>query len=136
MKKKTIVFDFDGVIHKGYDGWRDGSIYGEIDIELIDYIKTLMKDFYIVISSNRPAVQIVDYMTDLDLGIEFEVFNKDMGENMYWTKDDVIGVTNQKAVGVLYVDDRGYRYIDKRQLADFMEYMFGYAVEETDAETN
>lgn len=31
MSKKTIVFDFDGVIHKGYKGWKDGSIYGEID---------------------------------------------------------------------------------------------------------
>ena len=31
MARKTIVFDFDGVIHKGYDGWRDGSIYGELD---------------------------------------------------------------------------------------------------------
>lgn len=52
MKKKTIVFDFDGVIHIGYNGWKDGSIYGGIDTNLIDYIKILMKDYYIVISSN------------------------------------------------------------------------------------
>ena len=29
---------------------------------------------------------------------------------MYLQKDDVIGVTNEKAVGVIYIDDRGYRY--------------------------
>ena len=29
---------------------------------------------------------------------------------MYWNKDNVVGVTNEKAVGVLYVDDRGFRY--------------------------
>lgn len=29
---------------------------------------------------------------------------------MYWNEDDVVGVTNEKAVGVLYIDDRGYRY--------------------------
>ena len=34
MAKKTIVFDFDGVIHKGYKGWKDGSIYGQIDYDL------------------------------------------------------------------------------------------------------
>ena len=106
MSKKTLVFDFDGVIHKGYEGWKDGSIYGKIDFSLLAYIKELMKDYYIVISSNRPSIQIVDYMTGLDCGIEFEVFEKDLKNNMYWNKDNVIGVTNEKAVGILYIDDR------------------------------
>ena len=121
MKKKTIVFDFDGVIHKGYNGWKDGSIYGGIDTNLIDYIKILMKDYYIVISSNRPAEQIVEFMNELNLGVKFEVFKKDLKENMYWSKDDVIGVTNEKAVGILYIDDRGYRYIGLDDLQKFME---------------
>lgn len=121
MSKKTLVFDFDGVIHKGYEGWKDGSIYGKIDFSLLAYIKELMKDYYIVISSNRPAIQIVDYMTGLDCGIEFEVFDKDLKDNMYWGKDNVIGVTNEKAVGILYIDDRGYRYRDLENLQKFME---------------
>lgn len=114
--KKTIVFDFDGVIHKGYEGWKDGSIYGEIDYKLLNYIKELMQDYYIVISSNRPAEQIVDFINkDCNNPLDFEVFKKDMKSNMYWNKDDVVGVTNEKAVGILYIDDRGYRYtnIDK-----------------------
>lgn len=122
MSKKTIVFDFDGVIHKGYKGWKDGSIYGEIDFELLEYIKELLKDYYIVISSNRPAKQIVDYMNLIDTDLKFELFKKDMKENMYWNKDDVIGVTNEKAVGVLYVDDRGFRYEKLSDLKEFMEY--------------
>ena len=64
--KKTIVFDFDGVIHKGYKGWKDGSIYGEIDYELLDYIKELMQEHYIVISSNRSSEQIVKFMNELN----------------------------------------------------------------------
>ena len=112
MSKKTLVFDFDGVIHKGYEGWKDGSIYGKIDFSLLAYIKELIKDYYIVISSNRPAIQIVDYMTGLDCGIEFEVFEKDLKDNMYWNKDNVIGVTNEKAVGILYIDDRAFEYHD------------------------
>lgn len=114
--KKTIVFDFDGVIHKGYEGWKDGSIYGEIDYKLLNYIKELMQDYYIVISSNRPAEQIVDFINkDCNNPLDFEVFKKDMKSNMYWNKDNVVGVTNEKAVGILYIDDRGYRYtnIDK-----------------------
>ena len=39
-----------------------------------------------------------------------EVFEKDLKNNMYWNKDNVIGVTNEKAVGILYIDDRGFEY--------------------------
>lgn len=118
--KKTIVFDFDGVIHKGYKGWKDGNIYGEIDFELLNYMKDLMNNYYVVISSNRPAAQIADYLTDLDIGIEFEVFKKDLDKNMYWNKENVIGITNEKAVGILYIDDRGYRYNNLENLKKFM----------------
>lgn len=123
--KKTIVFDFDGVIHKGYKGWKDGSIYGEIDFELLNYMKDLMNNYYVVISSNRPAVQIADYLTDLDIGIEFEVFKKDLDKNMYWNKENVIGITNEKAVGILYIDDRGYRYSNLEDLKKFMSDLEG-----------
>lgn len=111
MSKKTIVFDFDGVIHLGYEGWKDGSIYGEINYGLLWYIKELLNDYYVVISSNRPAEQIVNFLNkDGNNPLDLEVFKKDMGGNMYWTKDCVVGVTNEKAVGILYIDDRGFRY--------------------------
>lgn len=111
MNKKTIVFDFDGVIHKGYKGYRDGSIYGEIDCKLIDYIQELLKDYYVVVSSNRPAEQIVDFMNNVFVNpLKWDLFKKDMQGNMYWNKDNVVGVTNEKAVGIIYIDDRGYRY--------------------------
>lgn len=119
MSKKTIVFDFDGVIHKGYKGWKDGSIYGDIDYNLLYYIKELMKDYYVVISSNRPAEQIVDFLNkDCNNPLDFEVFKKDMQGNMYWNKDNVVGVTNEKAVGIIYIDDRGYRYKGLTDLID------------------
>ena len=110
---KTIVFDFDGVIHTGYNGWKDGSIYGEIDTNIIDYIKILMKDYYVVISSNRPAKQIVEHMKKLDLGVEFEIFNKDLDKNMYWNKKGI--------VGILYIDDRSYRYSNLEELKMFID---------------
>ena len=113
MGKKTIVFDFDGVIHLGYEGWKDGTIYGTINWRLLDYIEELLEDYYVVISTNRPAQQIVDYFEKIKENIEplkFEVFKKDLDKNMYWNKDNVIGVTNEKAVGILYIDDRGFRY--------------------------
>lgn len=121
MGKKTIVFDFDGVIHKGYKGWRDGSIYGEIDNELLDYVKELMEDYLIVISSNRPAEQIVNRLNEERKDMQFEIFKKDMKDHMYWNKDKIVGVTNEKAVGILYVDDRGFRYEKLGDLKEFIK---------------
>jgi len=107
---KTIVFDFDNVIHTGYDGYKDGSIYGKIDLELIEYIKLLMKNYCVVISTCRPANQIVDYMNNLDLGVKFELFKRDFDKNLYWKKENVIGVSNEKVPGIMYIDDKGYKY--------------------------
>ena len=119
MSKKTIVFDFDGVIHVGYKGWKDGSIYGQIDYELLWYIKELMKDYYVVISSNRPAEQIANFLNkDGNNPLDFEVFKKDMQGTMYWNKDNIVGVTNEKAVGILYIDDRGFRYNNNKTTAE------------------
>ena len=89
-----------------------------------------MNDYYIVISSNRPAEQIVDYMNDLDCGIDFELFEKDLENNMYWNKDNIIGVTNEKAVGILYVDDRGFRYHNLEELREFLEIKDEFNIEE------
>lgn len=110
--RKTVVFDFDGVIHKGYKGYKNGSIYGEIDDNLLDFIKDLMNDFYIVVSSNRDADQIVDFMNRYQNKISFKRFDKDKN-NLYWKDKNAVGVTNQKAIGILYIDDRGYRYNSK-----------------------
>ena len=91
MGKKTIVFDFDGVIHKGYKGYKDGSIYGQIDYDLLYYISELLIEYYVVVSSNRPAEQIVEFLNhDPNNPLDFEVFKKDIQENMYWNKDNVV----------------------------------------------
>lgn len=120
MSKKTIVFDFDGVIHKNYNGYKDGTIYGEIDLQIINLIKEILKTHYVVISSNRSAEQIVNHLNKLNLGVKFEVFKKDMEVNMYWNKGDVVGVTNEKAIGIMYIDDRGYRYTSNGDLINFL----------------
>lgn len=121
--KKTIVFDFDGVIHKGYKGYKNGSIYGVIDYDLMEFIYKLMERYYVVISSNRPAEQIVNFMNnDRNIKRNFEIFKKDLQGNMYWNKDNIIGVTNEKAIGILYIDDRGYRYTGLDDLKEFIEF--------------
>lgn len=106
---KTIVFDFDGVIHKGYNGWKDGSIYGKIDYDLLTFIKfKLLPKYYVAISSNRPAQQIVEFMNNIfGEALKFELKDE---KDLFWSKKDIIGVSNKKIAGIIYIDDRGYKY--------------------------
>ena len=118
--KQTIVFDFDGVIHKGYDGWRNGSIYGEIDNDLVDYMWELSFKYNIVISSCRPSKQIVDFMNEYCIHtgcpLRFAVT-----EDMFWHEDKIVGVTNRKPAGAIYIDDRGYKYTGMYDFVKMME---------------
>ena len=56
MENKTVVFDFDGVIHKYSKGWQDGSIYDEPVEGIKDIIDKLRKSGYqVVVVSTRTA---------------------------------------------------------------------------------
>ena len=124
--RKTIVFDFDGVIHEGYEGWKDGSIYGNINYKLLDFMKELLQGYYVVISSCRPAEQIVNFMNELNYNnLKFEKY-----DDLYWNNKNVIGVTNRKAVGILYIDDRAYRYDAKKDVRDNIENIFAVLIKQ------
>lgn len=103
--RKTIAFDFDGVIHKYSKGWQDGSIYDTIDFELLNFMKELLKNYNIVIYSTRDPEQITNYLNELGI-MKFETFN-----STFWDKKNVIGVTNTKPAAILYIDDRALEYM-------------------------
>ena len=50
-----------------------------------------------------------------------KLFKKDLNKNMYWNKDNIIGVTNEKAVGILYVDDRDFLYNNLDDLKNLLK---------------
>lgn len=112
-QRRALAFDFDGVIHIGYDGWRDGTIYGTIDHELMAYIAQLMSAYDIIISSTRPAAQIAQFLTAH--GYKACPF-----EGIFWHSADTIGVTNLKPAAVAYIDDRAVRYTGMAQLKEFL----------------
>lgn len=103
--KQTVAFDFDGVIHKYSQGWKDGSIYDELNLELIKYMISLLDKYHVIIYSTRNAQQIVKELNKLKL-CKFRTFN-----GIFWNSDKVIGVTNVKPAAILYVDDRAFEYI-------------------------
>ena len=94
-ERKTIVFDFDGVIHKYSKGWQDGSIYDEPVKGIKTLINELHQDYDICIVTTRARellgqVAVEDYLKDNH--IEFDL------------------VTSIKVPAVMYIDDRGINF--------------------------
>lgn len=103
---KTIAIDFDGVIHAYSRGWSDGTIYDPPVPGALDCIKHLMAFFNVFIFSARPAWQIQEWMHDQDCHIQTAI----VGEEHFWQRPGVLGITNRKLPAEIYLDDRGLRF--------------------------
>jgi hypothetical protein len=103
---KTIAVDFDGVMHNAYQGWGDGTCYGDPLPGSIDAIKHLSKKFNIIIftakvKSDRP---LVNGKTGMLLVKEW-LKKHDIAEY-------ISDITSEKPRAELYIDDNGYRFED------------------------
>ncbi len=114
-KKGTFVFDFDGVIHRYREGWKDGSIYDSPNMRIVQIMSELMHEGYsVAIVSTRKPSDIVKWCSDMVL---FPV--TEIPENcMFWDDTNRVGVTNRKIPALLYIDDRGFRYQGDISLGD------------------
>lgn len=95
MARKSIVFDFDGVIHKYSRGWQDGSIYDEPVSGIKEVINELHRDYDIYIVTTRARELSGEYVVKdyLDKhGIEYDM------------------VTSVKVPAIVYVDDRALTF--------------------------
>ena len=70
-EKQQIAIDFDGVIHKNSQGFKDGTIYGEPikgAIKSIEYLKRdLELDIVIFSCKARPDRPLINGKTRVDL---------------------------------------------------------------------
>lgn len=94
MGQKTIAIDFDGVIHQ-YDGWRDGSIYGQPIAGSFDaMLKFIDRGYKVVVFSARPADHIRPWLA----------------EHWPFKMYAVPEVTNTKPMAIAYIDDRAVTF--------------------------
>ena len=93
--KRTIVFDFDGVIHRYSEGWKDGSIYDIPTPGIRETINKLSKEYRIIVCSTRCAEP--DKLKEMqDWCDRYEIYVDDFS----------VG----KPVASMYVDDRAINF--------------------------
>lgn len=96
MVKKTVVFDFDGVIHSYKSGWQGAAIIPDPPVDGIrEVINELRKEYKVVVVSTRCYQEG---------GID--------AIKGYLHKHGIIAddVTGEKPPAVVYVDDRAITF--------------------------
>lgn len=105
---QAVAFDFDGVIHRYSEGWKDGKIYDTYNPDVMDLILVLMNlHIPVFILSTRKPHQILAWWNQQGFSMEAAIIAP---SQRFWTNCNIVGVTRTKLPAQLYIDDRGYKY--------------------------
>lgn len=120
---QAVAFDFDGVIHKYSDGWKDGAIYDNYNPEVLDLIVILnaMKIPVFILSTREPK-QIKEWWDSQGFSIPCRIIKTG---TVFWNDLSCIGITKEKIPAQVYVDDRGYKYTGQTVKEFFMDFSIG-----------
>jgi len=115
---RTIVFDFDGVVHRNSKGFYDGTIYDEPTKHIRSIFKHLKNNGYLIainsckLRNDRPKANnktgeelIVEWLCKYDLTRFVDILEA------------------EKTPGILYVDDKALRFNQEYNLEQFLNVM-------------
>ena len=110
---KQVAIDFDGVIHKNSLGFHDGTIYDKPVEGSLEAIKTLVGLGYEVViftCKAKPDRPLVEGKTGIEL-----IWNW-LEEHGF--KNYIKEVTSEKPRAVAYIDDKGIRFTDWKNILE------------------
>ena len=108
---KTIAVDFDGVIHSYEDGWKDGSIYGELMEGALEGLAYLMDKYAVYVFSTRNPRQIARWIESKTAQAGKPIIcTVKVPRSGFWNEQGRLLVTNVKLPAFAIFDDRGIRF--------------------------
>ena len=124
MSNKRLLIDFDRVVHKYTDGWKDGTIYDVPVDGAIDSIKKLQSQgWQIVIFTTRSKdgdsrnYKIQDWLESY--GFETLCHGLiDYVDNLPFSKSKIV-ITNTKIPARAIIDDRAIRFTNWRDILSY-----------------
>lgn len=108
MNKKTVAIDFDGVIHKYSEGWKDGEIYDEPVEGSFEAIHELyVRGYSVAIFSTREPEDMREW------------FGK--WHRKKFPKREIVSpnFTKEKPPAIAYIDDRGIRFTNWTDILNY-----------------
>jgi len=116
--EKNIAIDFDGVVHNWDKGWHDGTCYGEPINGALDSIKSLSKNFNIILFTAKARIDrpMVQGKTGVEL---VEDWCRKYDIMKYITE-----ITSEKPRALLYIDDNGYRFLSWSETMKYVNEKF------------
>jgi len=111
---QNIAIDFDGVVHDFSKGWYDGTCYGDPLPGALDAIKTLSKNYNIIIftAKVKPSRPLVSGKTGTVLVTEWL--------DKHGILDCVDEITCEKPRARIYIDDKGYKFENWEDTLNFV----------------
>jgi len=116
--EKNIAIDFDGVVHNWDKGWHDGTCYGEPINGALDSIKSLSKNFNIILFTAKARIDrpMVQGKTGVEL---VEDWCRKYDIMKYITE-----ITSEKPRALIYIDDNGYRFLSWSETMKYVNEKF------------
>ncbi len=104
-EKDSLAIDFDGVIHRYSDGWKDGTIYDDPIPGVQEALEELQKKYRIIIFSTRNHDRVIKGDKQAHQRDEMQKYLRKHGIPF-----DEIYRGNGKPIAKLYIDDNAYRF--------------------------
>lgn len=102
-KLGRILIDLDGVIHSYEEGWKDGSLYGDVIQGAKETIDKLSIDYEIVIFTSRLSQEAQNEETIKE---QKRLISEWLGKNNVYFDH----ITADKLPAILYIDDNAIRF--------------------------